>query len=73
MADNTGHRQRVKNRFRGEGLANFHEIHVLELLLFYALPRVDTKPLARLCPVCWRPPARSWSRWRVWVRTFPPS
>ena len=47
MSDNTGHRQRVKQRFRAEGLEDFHEIHVLELLLFYAMPRVDTKPLAR--------------------------
>ncbi len=47
MSDSTGHRQRVKDRFLQEGLENFHEIHVLELLLFYCIPRVDTKPLAR--------------------------
>lgn len=47
MRDQTGHRQRVKERFKKEGLDSFDEIHALELLLFYALPRVDTKPLAR--------------------------
>lgn len=47
MRTDEGHRQRVKNRFRSEGLDNFDEVHVLELLLFYAVPRIDTKPLAR--------------------------
>ena len=42
-----GHRQRVKDRFRSEGLDNFDEVHALELLLFYAVPQRDTKPLAR--------------------------
>lgn len=42
-----GHRGRVKDRFRKEGLDNFDEVHALELLLFYAVPRIDTKPLAR--------------------------
>lgn len=47
MHTDAGHRQRVKDRFRKEGLDGFEEVHVLELLLFYALPRIDTKPLAR--------------------------
>lgn len=47
MLDNTGHRQRVKERFRQEGLEHFHEMHVLELLLFYCIPRKDTKDIAR--------------------------
>lgn len=42
-----GHRQRVKDRFRQEGLDSFDEVHALELLLFYAVPRIDTKPMAR--------------------------
>ncbi len=41
-----GHRQRLKERFRKEGLENFSDIHVLELLLFYSVPRRDTNPLA---------------------------
>lgn len=41
------HRKRVRDRFRSEGLDNFLEVHALELLLFYAIAQVDTKPLAR--------------------------
>lgn len=41
------HRKRVKMRFMQEGLDNFDEVHALELLLFYAIPRIDTKPIAR--------------------------
>lgn len=40
------HRKRVKTRFRREGLDNFDELHVLELLLFYGIPQGDTNPLA---------------------------
>jgi DNA repair protein RadC len=42
-----GHRDRVKRRFREEGLDHFDEVHVLELVLFYAVPRKDTKGMAR--------------------------
>ena len=41
-----GHRERLKQRFLEEGLDNFTEIQVLELLLFYAIPRSDTNPIA---------------------------
>ena len=41
-----GHRERLKARFRAEGLENFDDLHVLELLLFYAQPRRDTNPAA---------------------------
>ena len=41
-----GHRQRLKERFRREGLDNFEDLYVLELLLFYCIPRVDTNPIA---------------------------
>ena len=40
------HRRRVKNRFLGEGMDHFDEIHALELLLFYAIPQGDVNPLA---------------------------
>ena len=46
MSIHDGHRQRIKNRFRMEGLDNFDEVHVLELLLCYCIPRIDTNPLA---------------------------
>ena len=41
-----GHRQRLKNRFLEEGLDSFEKHQVLELLLFYCIPRQDTNPLA---------------------------
>ncbi len=42
-----GHRRRVKDRFLAEGLDHFDVSHVLELLLFYAIPQKDTKPAAK--------------------------
>ena len=47
MSIHIGHRQRLKERFRAEGLDHFGERHVLELLLFYAIPQRDTAPLAQ--------------------------
>ena len=47
MYTQEGHRQRLRRRFRKEGLDHFDEVNVLELLLFYAKPRIDTKGLAR--------------------------
>ena len=46
MSIHNGHRQRLKDRFRKEGLDHFDEHQVLELLLFYCIPRQDTNPLA---------------------------
>ena len=46
MAMHDGHRQRLKDRFLLEGLDNFDALQALELLLFYAIPRVDTNPMA---------------------------
>jgi len=48
MSIHEGHRQRIKNRFRKDGLDNFSEVHVLELLLCYCIPRKDTNPLAHM-------------------------
>lgn len=41
-----GHRERLKNRFLTEGLDGFEQHQILELLLFYVIPRKDTNPLA---------------------------
>ncbi|SHH76919.1 DNA repair protein RadC [Sporobacter termitidis DSM 10068] len=41
-----GHRERMKSRFTEHGLENFDDHSVLELFLFYALPRADVNPLA---------------------------
>ncbi|MBD3314475.1 MAG: DNA repair protein RadC [Chitinivibrionales bacterium] len=43
----TGHRTRLLERFIKGGLDGFHDYEVVELLLTYAVPRRDTKPLAR--------------------------
>lgn len=42
----TGHRKRLRMRFLKEGLDGFEDHQVLELLLFQAVPRRDTNPLA---------------------------
>ncbi|MEZ0537534.1 DNA repair protein RadC [Caldicellulosiruptoraceae bacterium PP1] len=44
----TGHRKRLKERFINEGLDNFNDHQVLELLLFFSIPRKDTNNLAHL-------------------------
>lgn len=40
------HRSRMKARFREQGLDGFHDHEALELLLYFAVPRVDTNPIA---------------------------
>lgn len=42
-----GHRQRLKKKFFDAGLQALHDYEVLELLLSYAIPRKDVKPLAK--------------------------
>lgn len=46
MSIHEGHRQRLKERFRKDGLDNFTDVQVLELALFYCIPRKDTNPIA---------------------------
>ncbi len=46
MSVHDGHRERMKKRFSEHGLENFDDHSVLELLLFYALPRGDVNPIA---------------------------
>lgn len=46
MSIHDGHRQRLRERFQKEGLDNFTDVQVLELLLFYCIPRQDTNELA---------------------------
>lgn len=41
-----GHRERLKNRFIAEGLDNFEPHAILEMILFYSVPRRDTNPIA---------------------------
>ena len=42
-----GHRDRMRRRFREHGLDNFSDRDVLELLLFYVIPRRDVRPIAQ--------------------------
>jgi DNA repair protein RadC len=46
MSIHDGHRQRLKERFLAEGLDGFTDVQVLELLLYYCIPRKDTNELA---------------------------
>ncbi len=41
-----GHRSRLKERYRSTGFRDCSDLHLLEMLLFYAIPRVDTNPIA---------------------------
>jgi DNA repair protein RadC len=42
-----GHRERVRQRVLKSGVEGFEPYELLELLLFYAIERIDTKPLAK--------------------------
>ena len=49
MSDNNphkDHRSRLRARFQNEGLSAFPDHNILELLLFYSIPRRDTNDLA---------------------------
>ena len=46
MGLHDGHRQRKQERFLAEGLGGFADHEVLELLLYYAIPRRDTNETA---------------------------
>lgn len=41
-----GHRARMKRRFATGGLASFEQHEIIEMLLFFGVPRKDTNPLA---------------------------
>jgi DNA repair protein RadC len=41
------HRQRLKDKYREAGIDAFHDYERVELLLSYAIPRQDVKPLAK--------------------------
>ena len=46
MSIHDGHRQRLRERYLREGLDNFEQHQVLELLLFYCVPRRNTNDIA---------------------------
>ncbi|QDG77016.1 DNA repair protein RadC [Labrenzia sp. PHM005] len=45
--DTKGHRQRLRERFRKNGAQSLADYELLEFLLFSALPRQDTKAIAK--------------------------
>lgn len=45
--DNSGHRQRLRDRLLAGGVDALADYELLELLLFYAVPRRDTKQTAK--------------------------
>ncbi len=47
-----GHRQRMRERVLGAGPASLADYELLEMLLFLAIPRRDTKPLAKALINC---------------------
>ena len=42
-----GHRDRLRQKFSKSGFDGFHGYEILELLLTFAIPRKDTKPIAK--------------------------
>ena len=46
MGIHSGHRERKRAQFRVHGAEPFADHELLELLLFYAIPRQDTNPMA---------------------------
>ncbi|MDQ6961796.1 MAG: DNA repair protein RadC [Mariprofundaceae bacterium] len=42
-----GHRKRLRQRFTSDGFQGFHDYEIIELLLSYAIPRKDVKPIAK--------------------------
>ncbi len=45
--DYLGHRQRIREKYLKSGFGNWHDYEILELILTYAIPRKDTKPIAK--------------------------
>lgn len=46
MGVHDGHRERLRDSFLEHGLDPMNDLNALELLLFYAIPRRDTNPIA---------------------------
>lgn len=47
MGIHDGHREKMRQRFMTGGLDAFADHEILELLLYYAIPRRDTNPIAQ--------------------------
>lgn len=42
-----GHRRRIKQKYQQSGLSGWHDYEIMEFILTFALPRKDTKPIAK--------------------------
>lgn len=47
LVDYTGHRKRLKQKYRLSGIGDWLDHEVLEFILTFAVPRQDTKPIAK--------------------------
>jgi len=47
IINNSGHRQRLRERFAKSGFSGFHDYEVLEFLLTYIFRQGDVKPIAK--------------------------
>lgn len=46
-SDNLGHRLRLRDRFLNGGVSALAEYEIVELVLMFAIPRKDVKPIAK--------------------------
>lgn len=46
MSEHNGHRQRMRRQLQTSGMDSLSDVQVLEVLLYYAIPRADTNPIA---------------------------
>ena len=53
MGIHDGHREKMRQRFVTGGLESFADHEALELLLYYAIPRRDTNPIAHALIECY--------------------
>lgn len=42
----SSHRERIREKFKAMGFEGWYEHEILEMLLFYTIPRTDTNPIA---------------------------
>jgi DNA repair protein RadC len=42
----SGHRERVRENYKKSGFDGFSDVNILEMLLFYSIPRKDTNVIA---------------------------
>ncbi|MEA3346607.1 MAG: DNA repair protein RadC [Candidatus Auribacterota bacterium] len=45
--DYVDHRKRVREKYLKNGITGWHDYEVLEFILFFAIPRKDTKPISK--------------------------